>query len=46
MIKFEMEFYEISSVDQPTKNFLFLPDKKMWAKKYRADNLRRKENRE
>ena len=44
MQKFEVEFYETPNGDQPAKDFLLSLDKKMRAKKYRADYLRRKES--
>ena len=43
MPKFEVEFYEAPNGDQPAKEFLLSLDKKMRAKKYRADYLRRKD---
>ena len=39
MPKFDVEFYETAEGDQPAREFMLSLDRKMRAKKYRADYL-------
>ncbi len=43
--KFDVEFYETAEGDQPAREFMLSLDRKMRAKKYRADYLSRREDR-
>lgn len=45
MPKFDVEFYETAEGDQPAREFMLSLDRKMRAKKYRADYLSRREDR-